>query len=125
MMKILIYFYLFPDNFSYQFDTNDISGIVYGDQHPNISLGHNPSFEFVYTSRGHLVIDGYTFSRTAQDGRSNTVYWRCSAFKKHQCKVSLKTKEKQVTFIRGVPHTHDAPQVLREVQPLPWTDSLI
>lgn len=112
----------------YQFDYNSVKVETQQDDELNASHVHPsllklPGYEFVYTSRGHLIIDGYTFSRSSSDGRSNTVYWRCTASKKHNCKVALKTMEKQATYIRGGAHTHPAPRILQQMQALPWTDS--
>lgn len=61
---------------------------------------------YSYNYRGNLVYDKYTFSKTAAHGTGNIVYWRCTGYRKHKCRATLKTRGKELIVVRQ-DHNHE------------------
>ncbi|XP_058451191.1 modifier of mdg4-like isoform X25 [Malaya genurostris] len=70
-------------------------------------------FPYCYNRRGNLVYEKYAYSKTATVGADNVVYWRCTGYRKHKCKATLKTRRKELFEICSK-HNHE-PNALRDV----------
>lgn len=49
-----------------------------------------------------LSIDGYLFTNSGNGKIAGVRYWKCSAFKSHNCQVSAKTVGPNVVQLNGV-----------------------
>uniref|UniRef100_A0A8D8AES2 (northern house mosquito) hypothetical protein n=1 Tax=Culex pipiens TaxID=7175 RepID=A0A8D8AES2_CULPI len=61
---------------------------------------------YCYNSRGNLVFERYGFSKTSAHGSGNVVYWRCTGYRKHKCKATLKTQNKDL-YVINARHSHE------------------
>jgi hypothetical protein len=69
----------------------------------------NTFIEWLESQKGQplLSIDGYFFTNSGKGRTAGVRYWKCSAFKTHNCLVSAKTDDVDVTNLSGVQNAPD------------------
>lgn len=69
----------------------------------------NTVIEWLDSQKGQplLSIDGYLFTNSGKGRTAGVRYWKCAAFKTHNCLVSAKSDGANVTNLSGIQNAPD------------------
>lgn len=75
--------------------------------------------EYAYNRKGQLVVNGYSYLRSAI--KNTSIEWRCADGRKHKCNARVRTLGKTLQVINLV-HNHK-PRNQKQYNPIVWSEN--